>query len=275
MPQIKRVVDENYPNEDNTVGGVAARIKRFLKDKKSEQLLIVGPDPHVIEECLSKILDKICSKSAEYKAIYVTQKKDSNPEKKFFILDLNLSTSMQNQSLLYYYLELSLKHNCFVCLTSTSVQCLNTFEKRVRSRFKHKIFVLGYEENKEADDELAHYKEHKSLKQDTEIFEFHKKYKLEFYSVEFVCDLMEPLHFVILNILKKKKRRVKSNGIYEVFKEANVIELGCSDHMDVLYAYYDLMEFRLISDMGEILIDFCEYEEYVKANCAQFVRDLL
>lgn len=297
------------------VDAVADDIITLLNASKREQFLLVGTDTHLIEQCIDSVISrgKHCMK---YETVYVTTKKDTNPKKKIFIIDLNLKTSMQYQSLLYYYLELPLKNDCYVCLTSTNVQCLNTFEKRVKSRFKHKIFVLGFsqevdiregdtekegdnnediregdiiEDTKENTDNKSplhppgvsdnrvykQYFKHKSLLQDKYMHEFHMKHSLPFYSIEFICGILEPLHFMLLLICIRQSIKPKSSGIFEIFKKFSVKELKNCDQMDVTYAWYDLLEHKWINSSGEVLIDRGELYEYIKRECPQYLKSYI
>ena len=108
-----------------------------LLDNTRDQFLIVGLDNTVISVVKSYI-----SKNSSYKPVTVTYRKELDPSNKIFFINLENTSAMQYQSLLYYYLELPLKYDCFVCRNSNSCLCLNSFEKRVRSRFKHKIFFF-------------------------------------------------------------------------------------------------------------------------------------
>lgn len=290
-------------NQDNLK--VIDEINTFLNDKESEQLLLVGPDPVVIEKAVRKILKEF---KYDYEVVQVLSKKETNGDNKIFLLDITLSTSMQYQSVLYHYLELVNKCACILILTSTSVQCINTFEKRVKSRFKNKIFMLGYDKkvideegeekekennsnnadnannanifvennlcNKSTNNKVT-FMQCKSTLQEEKAFDFMKKYELQQYSIDFVCELFEPLHFVIMIILFKRKSKIKQNQIYEIFREFNVRELNKSDENDVLYAYYDLLEFGWISNMGEVMVDIEEFKLSVEKRCALYIQKLL
>ena len=265
----------------------AEEIIKFLKNKGNEQILIVGPDPYLIQY----VIDKILSNLDHLEPVYVNTKKEIKPENKIFLIDINLSTSMQYQSVLYYYLELS-KKNCIVILTSTSVQCLNTFEKRVKSRFQNKIFVIGYKYANDSEVFVGDDKENlnlnnkleisnkneflacKSTVQEYKIFDFMKKYQLSDYTVDFICEILEPLHFVILIIMMKRRGKIRQNQIFEIFKSAGIRELHNSDENDVLYAYYDLMEFGWINVNGEFMISTDEFRESVNKRCPQYIKEL-
>lgn len=272
LPLKKAPVNENeYVHDtpsihksmhDNTITNVANKIIMFLKTLKRTNFMIIGPDPHAIEECMATVFHKI-----SYDVVYVTTQKDSSPNKKFFVIDISLKTNLQYQSFLYYYLELSTKFDCYVCLTSTSIQCLNTFEKRVKSRFKNKIYVLGYKYNNEDN----FYSTHKSLIQDKAIYDFHKKYNLEFYSVNFVCSILEPLHFMLLLISTRHK--VTNNNVLEVFKKNAVKELKNAHQSNIIRAYYDLLEFRWIGTNGDLLVDKTELNEYIQQYCPCYLSN--
>lgn len=248
--------------DNNTIINMANEIGMFLKTLKRTNFMIVGPDPHAIEECIAAVFPQVT-----YDIVYVTTQKDSSPNNKFFIIDISLKANLQYQSFLYYYLELSTKFDCYVCLISTSIQCLNTFEKRVKSRFKNKIYVLGYKYNNEDN----FYSTHKSLIQDKLIYDFHKKYNLEFYSVNFVCSMLEPLHFMLLLISNKHK--ITNNNVLEVFKINAVKELKNAYQSNIIRAYYDLLEFRWINTNGDLLVDKTELNEYIQQYCPCYLSN--
>ncbi|OQS55706.1 hypothetical protein EHP00_462 [Ecytonucleospora hepatopenaei] len=315
-------IKNNVKNEQ-----ITEEIIHFLLGKSSEQLLIIGPDPFVIEKIIKKIVkefnenlkqnfvddEKSKKKNKKqiqltHEVVYINTKKETNLNNKIFIIDISLSTSMQYQSVLYYYLERVLDHNCIVILTSTSIQCLNSFEKRVKSRFKNKIFMLGYskkiqdasgdkkkesvspENNKNTDvlnvknnfTEKLNYKENKvdflmckSTVQEQRAFDFMKKYSLQHYSIDFISEMLEPLHFIIMILFFKKNIKIKQNQVYENFKKLQIKELYCSDENDILYAYYDLLEFRWINGNGEVMIDKEEFMESVEKYCPLYIKKLV
>ncbi|KAL6121655.1 hypothetical protein NUSPORA_01392 [Nucleospora cyclopteri] len=294
-------------------------ISKEINSKKSRQFLIISPDELVLEETVEKIKKQVIKEDKrsknERRSPFIEFKWVGNVEKtedaskcdnKVFIIELLTKTTMQYQSLLYYYLELPLKYNCFIILLSNSSQCLNSLEKRVKSRFKHKIYSIKYcnieiienksEENvknkgvaseiginsKTTDflEQLNHYNHYKLFKsglEDFEIYKFHIKYQLDFYSVEFICNLLENLHFVLLIV--SFNTNIKSNTVIEDFKKFivkyNVNEFKKIRNIDIMHSYYDLVEFKLIASNGESLIEKNEIRNYVINNCPLYLKKLI
>lgn len=214
-----------------------------LFDNQSDQFLIVGLDKDELNEVVDKIIDNV-----EYKAVRVKGKKDTSPDGKLFIIDLENTASMSYQALLYYYLELPLHYNCFICLVSNSSLCLNSFEKRVRSRFKHKIFFIPKSKEEEP---------------------------VKNFSLKFLFEMFNPMHLALIILCHKKK--ISESNCYEMFKQmvlkANMLRSAAE--YDILCCYYDLLECRIINKAGTVIVDYNEFKDFISKNAPLYVKDLL
>lgn len=287
-----------------------SRIVGFLREK-SGQFMVVGLD----NVLLGVLVDKI-SKIGKLKPVFVKRNKDENPDGKIFFIKLQNTSSMEYQALLYHYLELPLSFDCFVCLTSVSSLSLTFFEKRVRSRFKNRVFFLPYGHldgrpdshagvqcgsvdvldgpvsvqdtiNSEADGSnsglttksdgvlsCANHEIHKSLEMRDQC-EFMRKYGLERYSLKYMFDLLEPIHFVL--IIMARSQKIVLNKCYDQFKHAvnNVPEIKRSPADRVLCCAYDLMDAGIISSSGSLAVSFGEFKEFIGAGAPLYIQKLL
>lgn len=211
-----------------------------------------------------------------YTRINVINERDPSPDNKIFFIKLENKSSIMHQSLLYYYLELPMNSNCIVCLLSTSALCLNIFEKRVRSRFKNKIFFIPYLFNKDFNNKDSNtninyvgptvnaVKQHELL----------KSTNLDQFSLEFIFSLFNPLHFTIIFMAAKYK--ISAYDVFDHFQRfvVNINPIKKTNSISVLFAFYDLIDSQIISQSGKILIDMDELKDYVLKNCPQFIKNL-
>lgn len=237
------------------------QINNLLKSE-SGQFMIVGMDRSIINTLVTKIAEE-----HEYSTVIVKKQKHEDPEEKFFILNLENKLSIEYQSLLYYYLELPMKHRCFVCFVTTSSQALNFFEKRVRSRFKNRIFFIPYID-------LEKYSIDSTL-ESQEQSRMMEKYHLEKYSLDFMFDLFEPVHFVLLIVAFYHKLDIQK--CYEQFKAAVVDtpEIKRIPGSKVMEYAFDLAEAGMVSLEGMPLVDFNEFRTFVDKRCPQYIKRLL
>lgn len=246
-------------------------------ENESGQFMIVGMDRLVIEE----IVNRLPSLSS-YKVVKVDRQKDFNPDRKIFVLKLENSSSIEYQSLVYYYLELPANSKSFVCLVSMSSLALEFFEKRVRSRFKNRIFFIPYvnfgleevdkenQANKKVEDKAVYFTIESKERQ-----RLMKKYDLKEFSFDVLFDLFEPVHFVLLNIAFNQKLNIQKCN--EQFKMAvlNTPELKRLSPSKVLFSVLDLIEAGVINLTGLPLVDFNEFKTFVNKACPLYIKKLI
>lgn len=233
-----------------------------LFSKKRGQFMIASPDLGVLDYVVRTL-----KKNHKYKFVLVKKQKDEQPDNKVFIINLNCLTSLEYQSFLYYYFELPSHHDCFVCVLTNSSNALNSFEKRVMSRFKNKIFFFPYYHNE--------YKDiHSSLlsKENNRLIE---KYQLEKFSLCFVLDMFEPVHFtlIILSFLN----RITTFKVYDQFKMIviDTPELKKTSSIRVYQCLLDILESGVISESGLPLINYNEFKNYVEEKGKMYLKRLL
>lgn len=238
-----------------------------LLNKQAGQFLLVSPD----EVLLSLAQDAIASHT-DYKPVCVENEKDFTPDKKIFFITLQNKRNVGYQSLLYYYLELPLRHNCFVCLFSSSSLCLNYFEKRVQSRFKHFILFIPYYPRDGAGMPggfvLPSLHERHN-------YELMAKYQLERYTLSFFFNILEPVHIAMLIlVISRRTKRLNLVTEYRQFI-LSCRELKGVNSTELFYKYCDLLDAGLISQNGDFFIDISELREHVHAKCPNYLKQLL
>lgn len=249
------------------------KIKKMFY-RKSGQFMIVGVDKYVVDRVVGELAHE-----CDYTVIKVKRKKDLSPHKKLYILPLENDSSIRYQSLLYYYLELPRQYDCFVCFVSTSSQSLDFFEKRVRSRFKDRIFFIPYlpsilidnEKSEKSSDLPATVCSIESYNQ----MVFMEKYNLKRYTLEFIFEMLEPVHFVLINIAFYRRLNIKR--CFEQFKVAtvNTPELKKVSSTKVLFAVFDLLEASIINHTGMPCIDFVEFKAFVNKKSPVYLKNLI
>ncbi|ELA42135.1 uncharacterized protein VICG_00776 [Vittaforma corneae ATCC 50505] len=251
-------------------------IKKVFENE-SGQFMIVGMDKLAIEEIVNKL-----SSLSPYKVIKIDRQKDFNPDRKIFILKLENISSIEYQSLIYYYLELPANSKSFVCLVSTSSLALEFFEKRVRSRFRNKIFFIPYVNFElEVDNKENQFNikiENKIAYSTIELKErqkLMKKYGLKEFDFNILFELFEPIHFVLLSIAFNQKLNVQKCN--EQFKLAviDTPELKRVPSSRVLFGVLDLVEAGIINLTGFPLVDFNEFKAFVHKNCPLYLKKLI
>ncbi|KAI5173294.1 origin recognition complex subunit 4 [Pancytospora epiphaga] len=267
---------------ETALGPIVKEISKVFKKEKG-QFLIVGPDRTLLDH-----LKEIIAVESGYTPVTVTRDRPSNPKNKIFFLNLLPTQSIEYQSLLYYYLELPLKRRCFVCLISTSSMCLNTLEKRVLSRFKNFTFFVPYLES----GLLKEIPSEDLTKTGTDCFlpkpsniipsveqrkkcEFMMKHGLVPFTVAFVLDFFEPIHFAL--IMAAKRYNITFLNVVSIFRKltVNVNEMKGAEENQVLFCYYDLVDFGIISEQGSLIVDFGECHSFIINNCPLYIKKML
>lgn len=264
-----------------------------LFSEKSGQFMIVSPDLSILDCAICKL-----KKIQKYKFVEVKRDKDQCPDNKVFIIRLSSTVSMEYQSLLYYYFELPLHYDCFICIVTNSSNALNLFEKRVMSRFKNRIFFFPYytANTKKLDNEMATLSTANTNKLDSEMLTLStadtkiiihssmlaqkqdlimKKYDLEPYSLPFILDLFEPIHIALIMI--SFSTRINLIKVHDQFKLAvlNTPELKKAKSIRVLQCAFDVIESGCVNEKGFPMIDFNEFKGFVNEKCPLYLKTLL
>lgn len=238
---------------------------------KSGQFMIVSPDTAILDYVVKNL-----KKAHNYKFVEVKKQKDEAPDKKVFLINLSCLKSMEYQSFLYFYFELPLYHDCFVCILTNSSNALNFFEKRVMSRFKNKIFFFPYYQPIQKR-ECEHYSSnliHSSLLSQKNM-EMIEKYHLEPFSLNFILDLFEPIHLALIMISFLNK--INMVKVYDQFKilVVDTPELKKASPTRVFQCALDILECGIINESGLPLINYNEFKSFVEGQNTVYLKILL
>lgn len=260
---------------------IAEGIRQLLSEGASGQFLIAGPDIGL----LFSLRDLIAGQQSSYQAVDVSAEKDTAPDHKIFFINLKNNTAMQYQSLLYYYLELPQKHDCFVCLISNTAQCLNYLEKRVRSRFTNRVFFVPYSPHctetpaaKQPADETANCLKQQSLYPTVKLQKMKNtmdKYGLERFSLDFLLGLCTPVHLVVIFIGFRSP--VNRKTVYDQFQRevVDLSELKGVKSNKVLGSLYDLLDAGVINTRGRSVVEYGEYANYIGRAGPRYLQRLV
>lgn len=273
MAKIKRKTIKNNFNNDlnNKVTNALNSVNNILRNK-SDQFLLVGLDETILNLITNKMME---NKNFQH---VIVKNKDLDPDNKIFYIYLKNQSSLEYQSLLYYYLELPFKYNCHICLISTSCNCLSFFEKRVRSRFNNRIIFIS----NDTDSSCTTSKNNKDDFNNTIYDNLMKKnnllmnsYNLNNYSCNFIFDFLEPIHLVLIYISYTDKINV--NDCYYQFLKVtkDIVEIKKADSFIVNNCMQDLTDFGIINYNGKYIWDYNEYRNYLIKKAPRYLKNLL
>lgn len=240
-----------------------SHVKEIL-DEGRGQFMVVGMDHGVLSEIVRRLPGL-----TSYRVVETVSQKDLNPADKLFVIRLENNSSIEYQSLIYYYLELANTHRCTVCLVSTSSLALEFFEKRVRSRFENRILFVPYMNGDAGRFEICSSIEAKSQRSLME------KYQLRRYSTDLVLELFEPVHFVLLGIaFRQPLSAQKCTGQFKM-AVIDTPELKRTPPSKILFGMMDLLDAGAINQSGQPLVDFNELKAFVSENCPLYLKKLI
>lgn len=246
--------------------------------------LIVGPEDYI----LNVVVEILIRYAAELNISPVflensTQRHDKSNT--LYILRIDKSLSISYQTLLYYYLELSVKNSIYLLLVSDSCMCVDNLEKRVKSRFNHQVVFfpfLSYNSYSKLhkqllaapiEDASRMYSMNKSIEW---IVQRHHAKKLGFddYILLDLYKLLSTTHVVLLIISVNKRIRFNS-CVFEFGRStSSVPELRNTKNMDILQSFYDLIDANLINSVGEFAGDLELLRQFVSGCMPTFVKSL-
>jgi origin recognition complex subunit 4 len=252
-----------------------------LFNKSNGHMLLVGMDPYITGVVLDKVIHFGESRDITPIRINRNIKKRRESSEGLFIIHIDEHISSTYQKILYFYLELSKKRkNCYVMFVSNSCLCLDSLEKRVISRFNHRMVFLSYISYKTYK-LLAGSKDSKySYEVNPSIDELinnitRMKYGIRKVEIENIFELLNPIHFAILFVSTTKSVSI-INVVSEFRKMASKAnELGGTTEIGILNAYYDLVDFGMIDKRGRFASDHHGFVNFVKQRSPLYLRRLL
>ena len=236
--------------------------------KKSSQCLVVSPDPHRLEQVKKEI-----AKEVSFTCVHSTDTKDESPAGKLFFIEMCKSGSLAHQSLMYYYLDLPPTADCHVCLLATTVRCLDSLEKRVRSRFTNQTFFFPFAAAEGcADDVEASLYASLAAQEARRIM---KEYSIPEYSHDTMFSLLSSVHLFIL--ILGFKHTLSEKNVAGLFKKERcwLPELKNVQAHAVVFAFLELREAGLIAADGRSFVDFNELRTYIEKNSEVYMSRAL
>lgn len=261
-------------------------IKKLVR-KGGEHMLLCAMDPEITLIVAEEIERYARDSNMEVIFVGSATQKDTNPSGKVFFIRIDPPMPTSYQSLVYYYLDITRECLCSLVLMSDSCLSLDGLERRVRSRFNHRIFFFEFlplevyadlrnrligETNM---DEIG--KQHRilptisSLNREITM----KKYGITEYSMEMLYAILSPTHIALIIMITKK--RIRYISCVEEFKmfTTNVNEFKRISSTEVSFYFLDLIDSGIVDKEGEILIDPLSFRKYVAANRPLYLRNLM
>lgn len=244
-------------------------IKSFL-ELKNGNILFAAHDPLVLSTFISQIMEYAHSKGHVYKndCTAASQIRDNV---NLYIINLD---TYKDQRSLYAYLDRS-RVSISLILYSTSVKCLDKLEKRVRSRFEHRVVFLPFLNT----EQYAKYSCGENACGNTSIASLCAKLLKSKHTIKDVCILdiykiLSMAHIAIL-ILSKVKSVTNVNLIKEFKKFNNQPALKAVENKFLSEAFSDLIDISLIDVRGGFSGDWEMLRKYILEVCPVYVQNLL
>ncbi|KAH9411751.1 hypothetical protein HK407_03g05010 [Ordospora pajunii] len=275
-----------------TISEITALITR-----NSQHLLLCGVDPKIISTVTELIETHATSVGRDTVHIHSTSHKDQNPQGKVFFIRISHCTTTSIQSLVYYYLHKSRTSECCLILISDSCTALDAFERRVKSRFNHRVFFLGFlclesytrlyfnamGKHVSSTEELTDHEKNSVARlhhTDPSMATLEKtilahKYSIPEYSIETLYNLLDSVHITLITIATKK--RIKYTNCVSEFKAftSGANELKKTNPIEIVFCFLDLINSGIIGIDGDLLIDVNCFKRYVINNRQVYLKALL
>lgn len=258
-----------------------------LVDRNGEHFLLCGLDQEIlamVAESLKRHAEKIGRTAVD---ILPTTPKDENPDGKVFFIDISHDMPMSCQLHIYHYLEKTRRHSCCLVLVSTSCTSVESLERRIKSRFNHRVFFIGF---LPFESYRALYSQLTGIDGDEEIQRQYsidpsisalskkvviKKYELPEYTIETLYTLFNPVHIALMLIAFRK--RIKYISCVSEFRTftSDVNELKGTTSMEILFYFLDILDSGLIDKEGCLLVDAYSFKKHVSSTRPLYLRNLM
>lgn len=278
MEEVEKTVRSSFKEEIRTVAGLVRR--------GGEHMVVCGLDHEVVSIVIKEI--KRCVEDCmKVVAIESAAHRDESPQGKAFFVRIKDSMAAQHQSLVYYYLEKTRECSCSLVLVSDSCLSLGGLEKRVKSRFNHRVFFFGFLPRrsyttlynrivgKTSREEIE--KEYRTNPGISVLLKRRvmRRYGIPEYSMDMFYDLLSPTHVALM--IMAGRRRIKYTNCVSEFRAlaVDVNELRGVGNNEILFYFLDLLDSGAIDKEGELLIDLASFKQYVIANRPLYLRKLI
>ncbi|KMV66471.1 hypothetical protein M970_031010 [Encephalitozoon cuniculi EcunIII-L] len=267
--------------------GETIRETTRLLDRNGEHFLLCGLDPEVLLIVLGLVRTYAERMNRTVVQVLPTTPKDENPGGKVFFIDIDGEMPMSRQLHVYHYLEKTRRHPCCLVLVSSSCTSLDRLERRVKSRFNHRVFFLGflplgsykilYRKLTGADDEEDVQRQYTVNPSISELSKraIMKKYRILEYSTETLYALLNPVHIAL--VLMAFRKRIKYINCVSEFRAftSSVNELKGTTSMEILLYFLDILDFGLIDKEGALLVDACSFKRHVSSVRPLYLKSLM
>lgn len=258
-----------------------------LLSKNQEHFLLCGLDPDIVS--MTARMVETYAEEIGRKAVHISSPahKDENPDGKVFFIKIDGSMPTSRQSLVYHYLEKARDHPCCLVLVSDSCASLDALEKRVKSRFNHRVFFISF---LPLEPYSALYKQITGINSEEEALRQHQvdpsisalsrreiiqKYSLPEYSIETLYSLFNPVHIVLIVIaLRKRIRYISCVSEFKAFT-SNVNEFRKTGSMEILVYFLDILDSGIIDKEGVLLVDASTFKKHVSTTRPMYLRNLM
>lgn len=272
-PKMNKAVLSFYAEEMNTI---------CMNLESENQVFLCGLDKRVISIILQRVSLIFKKKGFSILNLEDDISKDGISRSKdgsLCIVDVGECTSLSKNKLLYFYLEQSLSSKTKVLMYSDDCSSLDTLERRVKSRFSdNTIFLrtltLDIYTSLCASPVERQYKIFPSLDKLEEIY-LREKYKIEEFTDTHLLSLLNNIHLAIL--ILSTKRKLLYNTVVREFRifTVKINPLKNVRDEEVLFYYYDLLNFGLVGEKGVFLYNDLKLKEFVMTNSPTYLKNLL
>jgi origin recognition complex subunit 4 len=258
---------------------------REMLGRRRGHLLVCGLDAEIIRTVIKLAGEHAESLGMEVRHV-TSLTKSGDVDNKVFILEITGSASLTSQSLIYYYLERT-RSSCYLILSSSSCLCLEGLEKRVKSRFSHRIFFFGFLPQK------FYVQLYKRITKHEDTQEIEKWYKInpsiellvkkammqtygiaEYTNAAFY-ELLSPVHLALL-LLSSRKRIGRTVFLQEFRKfTSKTSELRKAEDTEITFYYIDLVEAGMIDKEGSLSVSLLEIKSFISGHSPLFIRKLM
>ncbi|KAG5859368.1 hypothetical protein KMI_07g12100 [Encephalitozoon hellem] len=258
-----------------------------LVDKNQEHFLLCGLDHDILSIVVGLVKRHAQKRNRTVVEVLPTTPKDENPDGKVFFIAVNDEMPISFQLHIYHYLEKARKNSCCLVLVSTSCTFLDRLERRVKSRFNHRVFFIGFlpfESYKALYIQLTGTERSEEIQRQYSIDPsisalskriIAKKYGIPEYTIETLYSLFNPIHITL--ILIAFRRRIKYINCVSEFRAftSDVNELRGVTSMEILSYYLDILDSGVIDKEGCLLVDSCSFKRHVSSTRPLYLKNLM
>lgn len=244
--------------------------------ENENQVFLCGLDRRVISIIVQKVSSIFKRKGFDI----LNLDDDISKSDSLCIFDIGDCTSLSRNKILYYYLEQTFTSKTKVLMFSDDCSSLDTLERRVKSRFNDNCVILRTLSEEEYMGIYAHklplgrqFKIFPSLDKLEQIY-FREKYGIEDYTDNQLLSTLNNVHLSLL--ILASRRKLEYHNVVREFKifTVKVNPLKNVKDEEILFYYYDLLNFGLVSEKGVFLYNEMRLKEFISGNSPTYMKNL-